>query len=128
MAVQTMNEIFQQVATLTSAFNSDEKRALGDFLIEQAKQDAVNDGVSPPLNGTHKEQEVPDPARHRELEWLKQHSAEYAGQYVALYGDTLVAHAATLKEAHRLVKESGVSGAIFTRIEALNELPFVGGW
>lgn len=68
-----------------------------------------------------------DPLRRREYEWINQHRDEYAGRYVALVGDRLVAHAATLKELHGLAREAGAHRPFFARIEAKDELPF-GGW
>jgi len=122
MPVERLNEIKQQISALTLG----EKEDLVAFLNEQVKKDKEVEAVeSEASNGR---QDEPDPYRRRELEWMKQHRDEYAGQYVALLGDTLVAHAETLRELHRLVKESGVKRALFARIEALDELSFVGGW
>ena len=121
MSVERLNEIKQQVSVLTL----DEKQDLVAFLSGQVNKDKEAEaGQSSPSNG---QQEEPDPERRRELEWMKQYRKEYAGQYVALFGDSLIAHAETLRELHRLVKESGVKRALFARIEAPDELPF-GGW
>jgi predicted TIM-barrel fold metal-dependent hydrolase len=121
MSVERLNEIKRQVSVLML----DEKQDLVAFLSEQVNKDrGAEAGQSSPSNG---QQEEPDPERRRELEWMKQHRKEYAGQYVALFGDRLVAHADNLRELHRLVKESGVKRAVMTRIETPDEVWF-GGW
>lgn len=68
-----------------------------------------------------------DPLRRREYEWINEHRDEYAGRYVALAGDQLVVHAATLRELHKLVRATNAHRPFFARIEAKDELPF-GGW
>jgi hypothetical protein len=49
-----------------------------------------------------------DPIRAAALRWLRDHRREYAGQWVALYGDRLVATAATAREAYAAAREQGV--------------------
>lgn len=121
MSVERLNEIKQQIRVLTL----DEKQDLVAFLNEQMSLDRKAEAPSSSVSKGR--QEDFDPKRQQELEWIKQHRDEYAGQYVALLGDQLVAHANTLRELHRLVKESSVKRALFARIEARDELPF-GGW
>lgn len=40
----------------------------------------------------------------RQLDWLKAHRNEYAGKYVALDGEVLLAHAETIKEIREQIK------------------------
>ncbi len=51
-----------------------------------------------PINGNPKVDDNP------QLEWLKANRDKYAGKYVALDGDVLVAHAGTLQEVRRQTK------------------------
>ncbi len=51
-----------------------------------------------------------------QMYWLKKHRDEYAGQYVALDGDVLVGHGATIREAHEQAKQNGVNDPFLTRI------------
>jgi hypothetical protein len=130
MQSETMNRVMQHVEELTASLSADGKLALAAVLTAQARQDGANGSASAPLNGAPQQEESseePDPYRQRELEWLKQHNQEYAGQYVALLGDRLVAHAETLQELDRLVKVSGVQRPAITRIKAPGEALF-GGW
>ena len=65
--------------------------------------------------------------RGRRLDWLKAHREEYAGQYVALDGDVLVGHGATIAEAHEQAKRKGVQFPFLVRLISENEVLF-GGW
>ena len=60
------------------------------------------------------------------LRWIEQHRAEYAGQYVALDGDRLVAHSANPQEIIPIVRASGLSGLYFTLVQSPDEPPFAG--
>lgn len=43
-------------------------------------------------------------AKAQQLEWLKANRDQYAGQYVALEADVLIAHADTIKEVRQKLK------------------------
>ena len=120
-----MTEKVQQVLRQIESLSADEKQSLVDYLKEQMQKDLSGD--STPSSNQDAAQEEPDLYRRLEYEWLRQHRDEYAGQYVALNGNRLVAHAENLRELHRLVKDSGAKRPLFVRIEAPDELPF-GGW
>ncbi len=120
MNTEQLNTIKQQLLALSA----DEKLDLATYLHEQAQKDKEVEVAAAQTNGY---EETPDPYRRREMEWLKQHDKEYAGQYVALLGNRLVAHADTLPELDRLIKASGVQRPVVTRIKALGEVLF-GGW
>jgi Family of unknown function (DUF5678) len=64
--------------------------------------------------------------RSREDEWLSQHRDEYAGQWVALDGDRLLAHGTNLKEVAASAQQSGVTDALFVQVEPSNALPWAG--
>lgn len=59
-----------------------------------------------------------------ELGWLREHSAEYAGRWVALIGNELIAVADSARDAYRIagVREEPV---LVTRVE-IGEIPFAG--
>ena len=63
----------------------------------------------------------------RELQWLKEHREEYAGQWVALDGDRLLAHGPDAREVYDKARSLGVRVPAVVRIEPSDELPF-GGW
>lgn len=51
------------------------------------------------------------------LRWLRDHRREYAGKWVALYGDRLVATAATAREAYAAAREQGVDMPLVELVE-----------
>ncbi|MGH9929452.1 MAG: DUF5678 domain-containing protein [Pyrinomonadaceae bacterium] len=65
--------------------------------------------------------------RQRRMEWLKSHREEYGGQYVALDGDVLVGHGATIGEAHQQAKGKGVENPFLVRLTSENEI-LSAGW
>lgn len=60
------------------------------------------------------------------LRWVKEHRAQFAGQYVALDGDRLVAHSTDPKEIIAVVRASGMNGLFFTLIPPADAPPFAG--
>ena len=58
--------------------------------------------------------------------WIEEHRAEFAGQFVALDGDRLVAHGADSQEVIAAVRASGLNGLFFTLIPPTDAPPFAG--
>ena len=61
-----------------------------------------------------------------EDQWIRQHRAEYASQWVALDGDTLLGHSTSLMDVADAVKASGVTDALYVFIESPDAPPFAG--
>ncbi len=104
MSAEMLDSIKKQVAVLTTQ----EKIVLANYLLEQTKEEAEME------NGNN----IEDDAQRRQLEWLKTNREKYAGQYVALDGDRLVGHGATIREANEQSKHSGVKNAFLVRVFA----------
>ncbi len=68
-----------------------------------------------------------DQKRTLEIQWLADHRAEYAGQYVALNGHTLLCHGKNGREVLQKAKEMGFPTPYIVRIDPRDDLPF-GGW
>jgi hypothetical protein len=90
--------------------------------------DSAEDRLKPPefpftpsIVGTYEPED-----RTKEHEWLRLHSDEYAGQWVALSGDRLVSHGHVLKEVMEKVEQRGITNALVVRAEASDALPFAG--
>jgi Family of unknown function (DUF5678) len=64
--------------------------------------------------------------RERRLDWLKTHREQYAGQYVALAGDTLVGHGRTMREAHDQARKNGVEKPFLVHLTSESEVLFAG--
>ncbi len=60
------------------------------------------------------------------LKWIEEHRAEFAGQYVALDGDRLVAHGSAPQEIIAAVRASGLNGLFFTLVQSADAPPFAG--
>lgn len=68
-----------------------------------------------------------DVIRERERRWLDEHRADYAGQWVALDGDRLIAHGPDGREVYRQVDEAGVKYPFVVHLPPADAPPF-GGW
>jgi hypothetical protein len=68
----------------------------------------------------------PQPDRTREWEWIAQHKDEYAGQWVALEGDHLIAASPSRMELSAALKTAGAKRPLIHRLPAPDELPYVG--
>ncbi len=68
----------------------------------------------------------PMPDRTRERQWVKDHRQEYAGQWVALDGDRLVAASFVQQEVWDAVKVTDATRPIVHRIPSPDDLPYIG--
>jgi len=102
MSAETLDSIKKQLAVLTRQ----EKFALANYLLEQAKEEKETE------NGKN----IEDDVKRHQLEWLKNNREKYAGQYVALAGDRLVGHGATIHEAHEQAKQNCVRKPFLVRV------------
>jgi len=114
METNLLNEIKQRVVLLTP----NDQLALADFLTENAKR-AISE--KPSENGNT------DKFRRREQEWIEKNRIEYAGQWVALDGDILLAHGADGKKVHTEAQAKGVKTPLMHRVSIKETQPF-GGW
>ncbi|MDQ3256681.1 MAG: DUF5678 domain-containing protein [Acidobacteriota bacterium] len=68
----------------------------------------------------------------REQRWLVEHQAEYAGQWVALLGDSLLTHGTDARQVYaearrKIAATDDAAVPLVVLIEAEPDLPF-GGW
>ena len=68
-----------------------------------------------------------DPGCLREQKWLRDHESEFAGQWVALFGDRLISNGGTAKEVVEESRRQGFDDALIVHVPDELELPF-GGW
>jgi hypothetical protein len=71
-------------------------------------------------------QAVPVKDMIREAAWLEQHGEEYAGQWVALDGERLVASSTNAKDVFAAAKAAGVADALIVRVGSREALSFAG--
>ena len=62
----------------------------------------------------------------RELRWIGEHRAEYAGQWVAVRGDKLLGSGPDGREVSEAARAAGDERPFVTRVEPNDELPFAG--
>lgn len=65
-------------------------------------------------------------SREREMRWLSEHEAEYAGQWLALDGDRLISRGEDMKAVFAEAQTLGVENPFMAYAES-NE-PAMGGW
>jgi len=62
----------------------------------------------------------------RELRWIDEHRAEYAGQWVAVRGDRLLSHGTDGVQVYREARAAGDDRPFVTWVEPPDQLPFAG--
>ena len=121
MAEVTLESVLEQVRQLPTV----EQQQLREFLprpqaaMPEFKPAPIPPGRRVPL--AHKQKN-----RSRELAWLMKNQGDYAGQWLALEGDELIAHGYDLVEVSKEAKAKGVDNPIFAHAEDSNALPFAG--
>ncbi len=60
------------------------------------------------------------------MRWVKEHRAEYAGQWVAVRGDRMLSSGPDGKEVNEEARAAGDERPFVTRVEPADELPFAG--
>ena len=73
------------------------------------------------------EQAASAQSRAVESTWVERHRDMYLGQWVALDGDTLIAHGPNAREVYLAAREAGIDGPYIVHITPEVE-PYIGGW
>ena len=111
-----LEQIIDEARTLSYA----EKQKLREALDAELEQQPKN------INDTRSTSAEDNVMRERRLDWLKAHREEYAGQYVALVGDTLVGHGRTMREANEQARKNGVRDPFLVHLTSESEVLFAG--
>jgi hypothetical protein len=64
----------------------------------------------------------------KSLRWLHENREKYAGQWVALDGDRLIANGSTAKEVYSKAKAESVEIPFVELVTDREPMPFTGGW
>src|SRR5262245_14094425 len=77
--------------------------------------------ISDSHNSASRHRPDPTPA----MEWLRRHSKEYSGQWIALDGDRLIAHGPDAMAVYAAAEADGAYLPMIDYIEPADALPFV---
>lgn len=119
MSTLTAENILQLIEQLPAL----EQNRLKELMAEQPPQ------TSPVKPKAPRDKRVPcEPMPNRTLErqWVEDHKHEYAGQWVALDGDRLVAASLIQKEVFSAIDTSNPNPPLILRIPSPDDLPFIG--
>jgi hypothetical protein len=119
MSEQILDRIKQQTGALTVQ----EKAQLVAFLTDQLNEDEEAQAT----DGNQAEDQS-DILRQKRMAWLKNHRAEYGGQYVALDDDQLVGVGRTYREARDAAHAVGKPNVFVTYLSKPDEIAEWGGW
>jgi len=120
MSTEMLNELMRRAEALTE----EEKRCLATHLVGPSGTSQPNGSDATRASG---DAGALDPGRRREQQWLSQHGAEYAGQWVALDGDCLLSYGTDGRVVLSEARRTGVAVPFVVRVDLPDELPF-GGW
>jgi hypothetical protein len=118
----------KQVIEAASALPPEDRRQLRKWLQEQERQDAESKPLArwaPLPSGETVEEQV---ARFRKAQqWIKEHRAEYLGQWVVLVGDQLISHGFDGRQVGEEAKAAGIEVPFLVQVVEEPEA-YCGGW
>ena len=117
MSSDLLNQLLEQAKTLSE----EERRLLATCLLAGAETQASEKKQTFAVDNAIK-------YRAQEYEWIREHTHEYPGQWVALDGDRLYAHGSSAREVFEEAKRAGATLPYMVRIDSPDEVPFTGGW
>ena len=121
---------YEQVSEAVSAWPPTARRQLREQLQTLEQQDAAPaPPVQQPLNGAHPGETVEEQlARFRKaMNWMREHRAEYLGQWVVLVGDRLISHGPDATTVYAQAKAAGIETPFLEQIRE-EESAYCGGW
>lgn len=111
----------ETILTLIEQLPVTERTRLNQML---AQQPAEPINGKPPRDKRVPSKPMPDDTRERH--WVKEHKHEYAGQWVALDGDHLVAASFVQQEVVDVVDVTSANPPLVLRISSPDDLPYIG--
>ena len=115
MSSELIDNLMEQLKVLSAQ----EKRLVASRLLEQARNEEQAQVLDLPEEVRY---------RRREYQWMKEHSDEYAGQWVALEGDRLFAHGSSARQVLEEAEKAGATLPFIARIDSPEDQYFTGGW
>ena len=112
-----MNPSFDQIIKSIEQLSAPEQERIRRWLDEKEPSNGGSDSSQADVNRSAKS-----------LRWLDENREKYAGQWVALDGDRLIARGATAKEVYSKAKAEGVEVPFVELVTKGDPVPFTGGW
>jgi Family of unknown function (DUF5678) len=111
----SVENILSQIAQLPLT----ERRRLRQLFEQQEEQQQPpgTQPARPPLDRRFPPNPIPGGAM-RALQWIAEHAREYAGQWVALDGDRLIAHG---KDARKVYAAANADGAYLPLVDLIED-------
>ncbi len=121
MSLETQDVTAESIMMMIEQLPSTERARLSELIKEQEtepiKAKAPRDKRVPCK---------PMPDDRRERQWVKDHKHEYAGQWVALDGDHLIAASPVQQEVWDAVSAGSERPPLVLRIPSPDDLPYIG--
>ena len=114
------NNLLDSLIEQAKALTEQEQRLLVSHLTQTWRSDSEEKKKACELSADVK-------YRKREYQWMKEHGDEYAGQWVALEGDCLIARGSSARQVLAEADKVGAKLPFIARVESPDDLPF-GGW
>ncbi len=96
-------------------------------VLEEKLNSAPTQGKRPPFESKIIATDLPVKDRSREREWLNENRDKFAGQWIALDGNKLIASNVDGREVVKKAKELGLKSLFIHFVEASDEPPFISG-
>jgi len=112
------NVTFEQALQMARSLSPEEQKRLRRWLADEEGRRASQDSSDKNASFTWRE---------RELRWLRDHEAEYVGQWVALDGHCLISHGPDARMVYEHARSAGVAVPFLVYVESPSEFQW-GGW
>jgi len=115
MSEMIVENILKQIAALPFIEQQRLHDLLGDRLRQPTKRPLDRHGIP-----------IPEPDYREAMQWLAEHAREYAGQWVALEGNRLIAHGPDARAVYAAANADGAYLPLVTLVEDPDAPPFAG--
>ncbi len=119
MPATNIVKVLEQIATLTT----EEQRELLALLSPPTTKNGASEQT---VNGEILMKTAPGYDHTPRLQWLKDHAADYVGQYIAMDGDKLLAHGSDPEKVYAALQTSNPPVPYFGYIPLTDDSPMLG--
>ena len=116
-----MNPTLENAIEIINALPMPERETLFDWVEEEKRRESAKKQTK------NAKLKVEQRKFRLAMKWLQSHREEFDGQWVALDGETLLAHGTDGKKVHAKAQAKGVKTPLMHRVSVKETEPF-GGW